>query len=188
MKKQVLEEDVKPEEMNSEEAKPQEVKQEEDHQSADFQQYLTFLLGNDVYGVDVKYVKEVNEYEQVFVIPTVPDYIRGVMNLRGEVVPVLDLSYRLYNRASVISKLSCIVIVEIFDGDETKPIGVVIDAIKSVADINQDSIEETPSFGSKIRPEFINGVGKVNDVFVILLNIDKVVDIEELSDFNQSQE
>lgn len=158
--------------------------QKDVHLSSDqFKQYLTFLLGNEIYGIDVNFVKEVNEYDQVFQIPTTPDFISGVMNLRGEVVPVIDLSARFYNRKSEITKFSCVVVVEVFDGDEKKPIGIIIDAIKAVADIPLDKIEETPSFGSKIRVDFIEGVGKLNDIFVILLEMKAVLDIEELAAF-----
>ncbi len=151
-------------------------------------QFLTFHVGSEAYGIEVNNVREVIEYEEVFRIPAVPGYISGVINLRGEVVPVIDLAYRFFHRTSEITKLSCIVIVEVESGNEVMLIGFVIDAINAVLDLPGNSIEPTPSFGAKIRSEFISGVGKVNDKFIILLHVNKVLDIDELSDFENNME
>jgi purine-binding chemotaxis protein CheW len=151
--------------------------------SLNARQYLTFHIGNEIYGVEVNNVREVIEYEHVYKIPTVPSFIRGVINLRGEVVPVVDLSSRFYKRASDITKLSCIVIVEVEDRDDTIMLGFVIDSINAVIDIPEEKIETTPGFGARIRTEFISGIGKIDSNFIILLNMHKVLDISELSNF-----
>ena len=146
-------------------------------------QYLTFKIGNETYGVDVASVREVINYEKVFPIPSVPDYIRGVINLRGEVVPIIDLSFRFYGKKSVETKMTSIVIMEINSEGEMMHIGVIIDAINAVQDILPGDIEHTPEFGSKIRADFISGVGKTDGKFIIILNISRVLDVSELSDF-----
>ncbi len=146
-------------------------------------QYLTFHVGNENYGVEVSNVKEVIEYENVYRIPAVPDYIQGVINLRGDVVPVIDLACRFFERKSEITKFSCIVIVEIEEDENVIFIGFLIDAINAVLDLAEKNIESTPSFGAKIRTDFITGVGKVDDEFIILLDAYKVLDINELADF-----
>jgi purine-binding chemotaxis protein CheW len=146
-------------------------------------QYLTFKVGNEIYGVDVASVREVINYEKVYPIPVVPDYIRGVINLRGEVVPVIDLSCRFYGRKSVETRMTSIVIMEINSDGDMMHIGVIIDAINAVQDIHPGQIEHTPEFGSKIRADFISGVGKTEGKFIILLNIPMVLNVSELSDF-----
>jgi purine-binding chemotaxis protein CheW len=149
-------------------------------------QFFTFLLGTEIYGIEVKSVREVIEFKTVFKIPRMPKYIRGVINLRGEIVPVIDLSSR-FNKDKIIEvkKTTCIVIVEIQDKMDGAfvHIGVTVDAIKAVTDIPDSLLEGPPSFGSNIRSDFIKSIGKVNDIFIFILNTDKVLDIEELSDF-----
>jgi purine-binding chemotaxis protein CheW len=147
-------------------------------------QYLTFILGDETYGIKVEMIKEVNEYSKILNIPKVPGYIRGIMNLRGEIIPVIDLSYRFYNRKSEITNFTCVIVVELLDGDKTVFIGVIIDAVESVIDIPKENIEEAPEFGLTIRSDFAKGIGKEKDKFVILLNIDKVLNLDELSSFN----
>ena len=149
--------------------------------------YLIFLIGSELYGIDIKDIREVIEYNQlnnITRIPMVPEYIRGVINLRGEVLPVIDLSSRFYNQKNDITKRTCIIIFEIKDVDEKMLIGGMIDAVSAVIDISQDEIDPTPEFGAKIRSDFISGIGQDNEEFIILLNIDKVLDINELSNFN----
>ncbi|MBN1533616.1 MAG: purine-binding chemotaxis protein CheW [Spirochaetes bacterium] len=146
-------------------------------------QYLTFKLGSEVYGINVEHVREVNEYGNLYPLPRVPEYIRGIINLRGEVVPVIDLSYRLYGKKGDVSKFTCIVIIAlIHEGDEAL-LGIVIDAVKEVVEIKVDSIVSTPDFSLNIREDFVSGVGKVRDGFIVLLNVDTMLNIVELSKF-----
>jgi len=145
--------------------------------------FLTFLLGTEVFGLPVSSVKEVMEYRHVFKTPGVPSYIRGVINIRGDVLPVIDLSCRFYNRVNHIYDDTGIVIVEVMDGDDVFYIGVMIDAIKEVTKIRQSQIVEVPDIGSKIRSDFIEGIGKKDNVFITLLDIGSILDIIELSNF-----
>jgi purine-binding chemotaxis protein CheW len=146
-----------------------------------YTQYLSFRLGNEIYGLRVSSVKEVIEYNRVFKIPRMPFYIRGVINLRGEVVPVIDLSSRFYGHVSEISISTSIVFIEVEYKHKMLLIGVMIDDVYAVVNITHDSIEMMPDFGAKIRPDFISSIGKVNGEFIMLLNIQKVIDIEELA-------
>jgi len=147
----------------------------------DVNQYLTFVLGGEVYGVSILVIKEILEYHEPTLVPMMPDFIRGVINLRGSVVPVVDLSLRLGRESTEVAKRTCVVIIEIQHEEERMEIGVVVDAVNEVLDIAPESIEAAPNFGAKIRTDFINGMGKIDDKFVVLLNIDHVLSIEELS-------
>jgi len=144
-------------------------------------QYLTFGLGNDIYGLNVNNIKEIIEIDKIFKIPRTPEYIRGVINLRGEVVPVIDLSSRFYGYCSEISILSNIVIIEKKYKNNLILISMIIDKVEAVIDIKKKNIEPIPEFGLKIRTDFISKVANVNENFIILLNIDNVLNIEELS-------
>lgn len=146
----------------------------------DARKYLTFLIGSEKYGVDIVNVKEIIEYGQVTRVPLAPQSIRGVLNLRGSVVPIVDLSSRFYGYRSTITRLSCIVVVEIEQREERISIGLLIDALHEVVDIQPENTEQTPGFGAKIRTDFIQGIGKTHGRFVILLNLNRVLDIEEL--------
>ncbi|HSV97014.1 MAG TPA: chemotaxis protein CheW [Spirochaetota bacterium] len=142
--------------------------------------YLTFLIGSEKYGVDIVNVKEIIEYDQVTRVPIAPPAVRGVLNLRGSVVPIIDLSARFYGYQSTITRLSCIVVVEIEHQEERIPMGLLIDALREVVDIKPANTEQTPGFGAKIRTEFIQGIGKTHGRFVILLNLDRVLDIADI--------
>lgn len=158
---------------------------------ADHAQYLTFMLGGEEFAIGILAVTEIIEYGGVTEVPMMPACIRGVINLRGAVVPVMDLSARFGKEATAVAKRTCIVIVEIeADGDgEQQVIGMVVDAVNAVLEIAAAEIEPAPMFGAKIRTDFITGMGKVSGKFVILLNVDSVLSIEEigsLADFGAS--
>ena len=144
-------------------------------------QYLTFLLGGEMFAVGILNVKEIIEYGHLTEIPMMPAFIRGVINLRGSVVPVIDLSARFGGKTTEVSRRTCIVIVEVSDGDLRHDIGIMVDAVSEVLDIPGSEIEPPPSFGAKIRADFIFGMGKVNGKFVIILNIDNVLSVEEIA-------
>lgn len=149
------------------------------------QQYLTFLLGGEMFAVGILNVKEIIEYGTVTSIPMMPSFIRGVINLRGAVVPVIDLSSRFGNPPSQVSRRTCIVIIEVSEGDERQDIGIVVDAVSEVLEIPRSDIEPPPAFGAKIRADFITGMGKVNGRFVIILNVGQVLSVEEISLLSQ---
>jgi len=144
-------------------------------------QYLTFTLGGEMFAVGILNVKEIIEYGNLTEIPMMPTFIRGVINLRGSVVPVIDLAARFGGNSSELGRRTCIVIVEVADGELQHDIGIMVDAVSEVLDIPGSEIEPPPTFGAKIRADFIFGMGKVNGKFVIILNINKVLSIEEIA-------
>ena len=148
--------------------------------AADHKQYLTFVLGGEVFAIGILCIKEIIEYAGLTEVPMMPECIRGVINLRGAVVPVLDLSARFGKKPSEVTKKTCIVIVEAQAGEEHHDMGVVVDAVNAVLEIPASEIEPAPAFGTKIRTDFIEGMGKVNGKFVILLNVNQVLSTEEL--------
>jgi len=145
------------------------------------EQYLTFLLGSEMFAMDILGIKEIIEYGNLTSVPMMPEFIRGVINLRGSVVPVVDLSARFGRTASTVTRRTCIVIIEANNEGEIQDIGVVVDSVSEVLEIAAANIEPPPNFGTKIRADFISGMGKVKDKFVIILDADKVLSVEELA-------
>ncbi|MBS1196388.1 MAG: cheW1 [Proteobacteria bacterium] len=145
------------------------------------QQYLTFALASEMYAVGILNVKEIIEYGNLTGIPLMPDFIRGVINLRGAVVPVIDLAARFGGKSSNIQRRTCIVIVEIQQDENKQDLGIMVDAVSEVLEIPSSEIEASPSFGAKIRTDFIAGMGKVNNKFVIILDIQRVLSVEEMA-------
>ncbi|HSW03988.1 chemotaxis protein CheW [Aquabacterium sp.] len=145
-------------------------------------QYLTFTLGAEMFAIGILHIKEIIEYGQLTAVPMMPGFIRGVINLRGAVVPVIDLASRFGGTPSHITRRTCIVIVELQLGDgETRVLGVVVDAVSAVLDIASSDIEPAPAFGTRIRTDFIAGMAKVNSRFVILLDVDRVLSMDEMA-------
>lgn len=151
----------------------------EEHQ--DQQQYLTFMLGGEVFAIGILVIKEIIEYGNLTVVPMMPEFIRGVINLRGAVVPVVDLAARFGRKPVQETRRTCIVIIEVEADGERQDVGVVVDAVNAVLEIGQDQIEPPPTFGAKIRSDFIHGMGKVDGRFVIILNVGKVLSMEDLA-------
>jgi purine-binding chemotaxis protein CheW len=150
--------------------------------AADHTQYLTFMLGGEAFAIGILAIKEIIEYGGLTTVPMMPECIRGVINLRGAVVPVMDLSSRFGRAPTAITKRTCIVIVEIDNGGEQQVVGAMVDAVNAVLEIPASEIEPAPSFGAKIRTDFIEGMGKVNGKFVILLKVDKVLSVDEIGE------
>lgn len=142
---------------------------------------LSFTVDGTVYAIDALRIKEIIEYSSVTRIPMVPNYIRGVTNLRGSVVPVIDLAARLGKRPSPITRRTSIIIIEVVDEGDKIDLGVVIDAINEVCNIEQREIQQPPNFGAGIPSKYISGMVKLGERFVILLNTDFVLSISELS-------
>jgi purine-binding chemotaxis protein CheW len=150
--------------------------------ASELQQYLTFTLGGEIFAIGILSIKEILEYEQLTEVPMTPVSIRGVINLRGSVVPVIDLSARFGGDCTAITRRTCIVILEVKTDEDVHVIGVVVDSVSEVLEIPPSEIEPAPSFGAKIRTDFIEGMGKVNGKFVILLDIGQVLSVDELTD------
>jgi purine-binding chemotaxis protein CheW len=144
------------------------------------QQYLTFFLAEEEYAVGIQKVKEIIEYTTVTKVPKVPRWIRGVINLRGNVVPVVDLALRFGLEERPVTKTSCIVIVEIQQETESAVMGVIADAVNQVIELNAEDIEEPPAFGTRVRLEYLAGMGKLGKKFALILNIDHVLSATEL--------
>ena len=144
-------------------------------------QYLTFSLGGEMFAVGILNVKEIIEYGHLTEIPMMPTFIRGVINLRGSVVPVIDLAARFGGKPTDVSRRTCIIIIEVPDEDSRHDIGILVDAVSEVLDIPPSEIEPPPSFGAKIRTDFISGMGKVAGKFIIILSINKVLSVDEIA-------
>ncbi len=152
------------------------------------QKYLTFKIAGEVYGTDIDSIQEIIEYGAMTHVPLTPPHIRGVSNLRGNVIPIVDLAVRLDKHVHEVSKRTCIIIVELQDGDETLDIGFVVDEVDEVLDIEPDQIEAAPQFGTDIRSDFVKGMGKLDGQFVILLFLDEVLSVKELSELILSEQ
>jgi len=149
-------------------------------------QCLTFMLGGEMFSIGILNIKEIIWYANLTEVPMMPACIRGVINLRGAVVPVMDLSNRFGKASTPVIKSTCIVIVEVPTSEgEHQAMGVVVDSVQAVLEIPTSEIEPAPSFGAKIRPDFIEGIAKVNGKFVILLNVNRVLSTEEISQMGQ---
>jgi len=144
-------------------------------------QYLTFTLGEEVFAMDIRTVREIIQYGPMTPVPLMPAFVRGVINLRGAVVPVIDLKARFGQPAAVVGKKSCIVIFDALREGERVELGLLVDAVSEVIDIPPSQIEPPPSFGTAVRRDFIRGMGKVANRFVILLEPDKALDVEEMA-------
>ena len=148
---------------------------------ADQKQYLTFMLGGEMFSIGILCIKEIIEYAGLTEVPMMPACIRGVINLRGAVVPVMDLSSRFGKPTTAVSKRTCIVIVEVAnEANENQVMGIVVDAVNAVLEIHGREIEPAPAFGARIRTDFIEGLAKVEGKFVILLNVNRVLSVEEI--------
>jgi len=162
---------------------------DDDISARNLTQYLTFVLNDETYGIDILKIREIIDYGNITKVPMMPGYIAGVINLRGSVVPVVDLALRFSENMSTKTKRSSIVIIEILDDEQQKlEIGVTVDVVNEVLDISTADIEPAPSFGTKIRTDFISGMGKVNNKMLVLLNTDNILAIEELSDLSSFQD
>nr|WP_326529848.1 chemotaxis protein CheW [Rhodoferax sp.] len=151
-------------------------------------QYLTFMLGGEMFSIGILCIREIIWYSNLTEVPMMPACIRGVINLRGAVVPVMDLSNRFGKPATPVTKSTCIIIVEVQTQNEGERLsmGVVVDSVQAVLEIAASDIEPPPSFGAKIRSDFIEGIGKVNGKFVILLNVNNVLSMQEIGEMGQA--
>ncbi|MDR3629918.1 MAG: chemotaxis protein CheW [Desulfocapsaceae bacterium] len=145
-------------------------------------QYLTFKLGDEVFAFDVAKVREILELTTITKVPQTPDFMRGVINLRGSVVPVIDLRLTFGMECTEKTVNTCIIVVEVDLSCESIIMGVLADSVQEVVEMEPDHIEPPPQLGTKLNIEFIKGMGKVDDDFVMILDIDKVFSSDELID------
>jgi purine-binding chemotaxis protein CheW len=144
-------------------------------------QVLTFALGDEVFAMDIRNVREIIQYGALTTVPLMPAFVRGVINLRGAVVPVIDLQVRFGRAAATVGKKTCIVIFDAQRGGERVELGLLVDAVSEVIELAADQIEPPPSFGSSVRRDFIRGMGKLDNRFVILLEPDRALDVEDMA-------
>lgn len=144
-------------------------------------QFLSFMLGQEMFAIGILAIREILEYHGVTPVPGLPTCILGVINLRGTAVPVLDLARRLERPPSPLSKRTCIIVVEVLSEEGAFVIGVMVDAVNAVLDIAASEIEPAPRFGAAVRAELLQGIGKVNGRFVLLLNVQQVVSEQEIA-------
>src|ERR1700677_4738710 len=154
--------------------------QKKNQLSASAVQYLTFITAGEEYAISIVKVTEIVEYEAVTTVPNTPIWIRGVTNLRGRVVPVVDLAVKFGLPASGISKFSCIIITEVMFEGENLTMGVLADSVSQVIDLSADEIEETPPFGTRVKTEYLLGMGALGKKFCLILDIDRVLSADEL--------
>jgi purine-binding chemotaxis protein CheW len=143
--------------------------------------YLTFKLADEEYGLEILKVQEIIQMQAVTKVPRTPDYVRGVINLRGKVIPVVDLRKKFSLDTTKDTEKTCIIVVQITSDAGVVVMGIIIDEVKEVLDIKAENIEETPSFGASINTEFILGMGKIGNSVKILLDIDKVMSAQDVA-------
>jgi len=146
----------------------------------DSNQYLTFMLGEEGFAIEIYRVREVLDFTDLTKVPRTPDYMRGVINLRGNVVPVVDLRLQLGMSAVEKTVDTCIVIVEVEIGSDLLHVGMLADSVQEVVDIEQNQIEPAPRLGTRLKTDFIKGMAKREDKFNIILDIDKVLSGDDL--------
>jgi purine-binding chemotaxis protein CheW len=152
------------------------------------QQYLTFMIGGEEYAISLLKVKEIIEYDTVTQVPKTPEWIRGVINLRGSVVPVIDLAVKFRQAPSVAGKLTCIVITEVKSGDEAAVMGIMADSVRQVIDLKPQDIEEPPTFGTRVKVDYLLGMARSGKKFCLLLDTEKVLSTDELLELPDSME
>lgn len=151
-------------------------------------QYLTFILDEETYALDIKRVREVLDFTEVTKVPRMPEFMRGVINLRGGVVPVVDLRLKFGMTVTEKTVDTCIIIMEILIDNETTLLGALSDSVQEVLNMEPDQIEPAPKIGTRLKTEFITGMGKKNEEFIIILDIDRVFSADELAGVRESEE
>ncbi|MBF0459417.1 MAG: purine-binding chemotaxis protein CheW [Nitrospirae bacterium] len=144
-------------------------------------QYLTFILNEETFAIDISKVREVLEYTTVTKVPRMPSYMDGVINIRGSVVPVVDLSVKFGMREFEKTVNTCVIIVEVMIGKTQTVLGAVVDSVQEVMELEADKIEPAPSIGTSLDTNFIKGMGKRDERFTIILDIDKVFSSDEMA-------
>jgi purine-binding chemotaxis protein CheW len=149
-------------------------------------QYLTFKLQDEIFALDISTVREVLDFTTITRVPRMPDFMRGVINLRGSVVPVIDFRLKFGMTATEKTVNTCVIIAELKVNNESVILGVLADSVQEVMDLENDQIEPAPRIGTHLKTDFIKGMGKHNDRFLMLLDIDKVFSPDELSDLQNT--
>ncbi len=150
-------------------------------------QYLSFFVADEEYAIGILKVKEILEFETITKVPGAPPSIRGVTNVRGSVVPVVDLAVRFSLPETAVTKRACIVIVEVdLDGERTV-MGVMADSVSQVMALGTDDIQPPPSFGTRVRIDYLLGMGRSGKKFIMILDIDRILTLDELLEVSKVQ-
>ncbi len=144
-------------------------------------QFLTFRIGQEYFGLELEQTREILEYTGVTEVPLMPNFLSGVINLRGEMVPVIDLAVRLGRKAIEVQRRTCIIVVEVHAQGQDHVLGLLADGVSEVVEISPAEIEKAPSFGANIRAEFIQGIAKRDNNFVVLLDAANALSVNELA-------
>lgn len=147
-------------------------------------QYLTFLLANEEYAIGILKVKEIIEYDTVTTVPKTPKWVRGVINLRGAVVPVVDLAIKFGLELTPVTKTTCIVIVETQFESQNTTIGILVDAVSQVMELATEDLQPVPEFGTRVKVDYLLGMAQLGKKFALLLDVDKVLSTDELLHLN----
>jgi len=147
-------------------------------------QYLTFLLANEEYAIGILKVKEIIEYDTVTTVPKTPKWVRGVINLRGAVVPVVDLAIKFGLELKPVTKTTCIVIVETQFESQNTTIGILVDAVSQVMELAAEDLQPVPEFGTRVKVDYLLGMAQLGKKFALLLDVDKVLSTDELLHLN----
>ena len=150
--------------------------------------FLTFLMANEKYGLEILKVREIMGMMDVTSVPTTPPFVRGVINLRGKVIPVVDLRLKFGLEAKEDTQRTCIIVVHLTHTAQEMTMGIIVDEVSDVLDIDQNQIEPPPSFGANIRTDFILGMGKVDQKVMTMLDIDRVLSDQEIALVESSSE
>ncbi|TVZ37603.1 purine-binding chemotaxis protein CheW [Alteromonadaceae bacterium 2753L.S.0a.02] len=155
--------------------------QDSQTENLNVKQFLTFRIGKEFFGLELGQTREILEYTGVTEVPLMPDFLSGVINLRGEMVPVIDLAVRLGRAPIVIQRRTCIIVAEILSQNQHHVLGLLADGVSEVVEIPLQEIEKAPTFGSNIRAEFIQGIAKRDQEFVVLLDAANALSVHELA-------
>ena len=166
------------------------ITRDEEHRDKeqDVRQYLTFMIAGEEYAISLLQVKEIIEYDTVTPVPKTPEWVRGVINLRGSVVPVIDLAVKFRLPASVAGRLTCIIITEVECGGEATIMGVMADSVRQVIDLKPEDVEHPPTFGTRVKVDYLLGMARSGKKFCLILNTEKVLSTDELLELSDAVE
>ncbi len=151
-------------------------------------QFLTFIMASEEYGVDILRVQEIRGWESVTVIPNTPEYIKGVINIRGTIVPIIDLRERFHMKVVEYGPTTVVIVLKVVEASKERIMGIVVDAVSDVYNVDEAEIKDPPDFGSVVNIEFVRGLATIDEKMLILLEIDKLLNEKELSTVDECTE
>ena len=161
---------------------------EEINVEGEIQQFLTFILDNEAYGVEILRVQEIKGWTPVTRIPNTPEYMQGVLNLRGTIVPIVDMRMRFHLKHVEYTPITVVIVLSVKSENGERVIGLVVDSVSDVIDVAAQDVKQTPDFGTSLNTKFINGIATSNGNMVMLLDVDKLLSVEEMSVLSQMSE